>query len=304
MPRIVEAYDEPFGNNSALGTYLCARLAREHGVRRLLAGDGGDEIFGGNERYASDRVFAVYGRMPQALRRSLIEPALAVLPGERGILEKARRYVKRASLPMPRRLYSYDFYFASEGRELLGDRLAGCDPDGPGARSRGISPRRPPRPISTAPCTWTSRSPWGQRPRQGDPHGGARGYRVRFPLLDRPLVEFTATLPASFKVRGLEKRYLFKRAFGRCSPQRSLPSGSTGSAFPPATGSRERGLPRAGARSLALAVGPRARLLPGGRHRAPRDAPRVRLDALLRRSSVDGADAPPLASPALEGRPL
>src|SRR4029450_10637630 len=66
MPAIVGAYDGPFGNNSALGTYLCARLAREQGGGGLLAGDGGDEIFGGNERYASDRVFGIYGRLPGA----------------------------------------------------------------------------------------------------------------------------------------------------------------------------------------------------------------------------------------------
>ena len=42
LPDIVEAYDEPFGNNSALPAYLCARYAREAGVRVLLAGDGGD----------------------------------------------------------------------------------------------------------------------------------------------------------------------------------------------------------------------------------------------------------------------
>jgi len=47
----VESYDEPFGNNSAIGTYFCAKLARECGVTVLIAGDGGDEIFGGNERY-------------------------------------------------------------------------------------------------------------------------------------------------------------------------------------------------------------------------------------------------------------
>src|SRR4029453_16815832 len=52
VPRIAASYDQPFGNASAIPTYYCAKLARESGISRLLAGDGGDELFGGNERYA------------------------------------------------------------------------------------------------------------------------------------------------------------------------------------------------------------------------------------------------------------
>ena len=44
-------YDEPFGNSSAIPTYFCLKMAREAGVKIMFAGDGGDELFGGNERY-------------------------------------------------------------------------------------------------------------------------------------------------------------------------------------------------------------------------------------------------------------
>ena len=54
---LVNSFDEPFGNASAIPTYYCAKLAKEHGVNNLIAGDGGDEIFGGNERYAKDMIF-------------------------------------------------------------------------------------------------------------------------------------------------------------------------------------------------------------------------------------------------------
>ncbi|HTR58185.1 MAG TPA: asparagine synthase-related protein, partial [Casimicrobiaceae bacterium] len=47
IPIIARAYDEPFGNDSAAPTYFCAKMAREDGIKVLLAGDGGDEIFGG-----------------------------------------------------------------------------------------------------------------------------------------------------------------------------------------------------------------------------------------------------------------
>src|SRR5581483_11665680 len=69
----VPAYDEPFGNSSIIPTYYCARLAAESGVTHLLAGDGGDELFGGNSRYLDDRVFQYYGSVPASVRR-VMEP--------------------------------------------------------------------------------------------------------------------------------------------------------------------------------------------------------------------------------------
>ena len=83
IPIIARAYDEPFGNDSAAPTYFCAKMAREDGVQVLLAGDGGDEIFGGNTRYAKQKVFEAYGRIPNALRRGLIEPLAFALPGSK-----------------------------------------------------------------------------------------------------------------------------------------------------------------------------------------------------------------------------
>ena len=78
IPIIAQAYDEPFGNDSAVPTYFCARMARADGIQVMLAGDGGDEIFGGNVRYAKQKVFEGYGLIPVALRRMLIEPLTTV----------------------------------------------------------------------------------------------------------------------------------------------------------------------------------------------------------------------------------
>ena len=76
IPRIAGHYDQPFGNSSALPAYYCATLAREHGVDKLLAGDGGDELFGGNTRYARQKVFGVYDALPASIRKQAIEPLL------------------------------------------------------------------------------------------------------------------------------------------------------------------------------------------------------------------------------------
>jgi len=53
IPKIAATYDEPFGNSSAVPTYYCAKLAKENGITHLLAGDGGDEIFGGSGDFST-----------------------------------------------------------------------------------------------------------------------------------------------------------------------------------------------------------------------------------------------------------
>ena len=60
LEEIFSAYDQPFGNSSVVPTYLCARAAKMAGADVLLAGDGGDELFAGNLRYAKQKLFEKY----------------------------------------------------------------------------------------------------------------------------------------------------------------------------------------------------------------------------------------------------
>jgi asparagine synthase (glutamine-hydrolysing) len=221
LPDVVAGYDEPFGNNSALATYLCARLARETGVKTLLAGDGGDEIFGGNERYRRDGILARYRRIPGWVRRGFIEPTIHFFPADaQGVLGKARRYVERARLPNPERFYSTEFFFNQHRRRLLHpDFLAATTPDWPLQVARrhfeaagGTSELNRLLHVDLKITLADNDLFKVVRTAEGT------GLGVRFPLLDHSLVEFMATLPASYKVRGTEKRVIFKRAFGDLLP--------------------------------------------------------------------------------------
>ncbi|MDB4470890.1 asparagine synthase-related protein, partial [Deltaproteobacteria bacterium] len=87
LPKI---YDEPFGNASVIAAYFCAKLARENNVAMMLGGDGGDEIFGGNERYVTNLVFQRYAELPEFFRKGLFEPLLGLLPSS-GVFYKAKR---------------------------------------------------------------------------------------------------------------------------------------------------------------------------------------------------------------------
>ncbi|HEU4334812.1 MAG TPA: asparagine synthase-related protein [Candidatus Eisenbacteria bacterium] len=109
IPKLLDGFDEPFANASAIPAFCCARFAREHGVTTLYAGDGGDELFAGNERYAARRVFDVYDRIPRWPRERVLRPAVEAAARALPIppLRKARRYIERAALPYPERITSW-----------------------------------------------------------------------------------------------------------------------------------------------------------------------------------------------------
>lgn len=133
IPRICEAYGEPFGNSSAVPTYFCALMAGKDGVSRMVAGDGGDELFGGNSRYSDQLVFSYYDRMPGAFK-SVLRPVSAVLPLSVMPLRKVRRYVEQAEVRMPLRMFTYNHLRMLEhDRVLTPEFLESVDPQLPDA---------------------------------------------------------------------------------------------------------------------------------------------------------------------------
>ncbi len=110
IPLIASVFDQPFGNASALPAYYCARMAKKDGLDLLLGGDGGDELFGGNVRYAKQYIFSLYDRIPAPLRNYLLSPLILSVPPDTGpkLLRKARSYVAQATVPMPHRMETYN----------------------------------------------------------------------------------------------------------------------------------------------------------------------------------------------------
>lgn len=94
--HLMEFMDDPIADTSIFPTYLVSRHARDH-VTVALSGDGGDELFGGYETYAADRLAEKYEWIPSLIRRGIIEPAVARLHprrGKKGIINKALRFIE------------------------------------------------------------------------------------------------------------------------------------------------------------------------------------------------------------------
>ena len=213
VPRIAEVYDQPFGNSSVVPTYFCAKLAKEDGVDTLLGGDGGDELFGGNERYAKQHIYSLYSDLPRPLRKGLIEP-LAFIPPEVGILGKVQRYIRSASMPMPARYENYNLLERlGPDNVFVPEFLASVDRAQPGRLQAEAYDGVHARSLINRMLAFDLRFTLADNdlPKVSRACELA-GLAVRFPMLDDAVVAFSATLRPGLKLNGTRLRYFFKEA--------------------------------------------------------------------------------------------
>lgn len=229
------SYDEPFGNSSAIPAYFCARRAREDGITRLLAGDGGDELFGGNDRYATQKLFEVYHGIPRVLRSGLVEPLTKLLPtGRPALLRKVRRYVEQARIRMPDRLQTYNFLEMFAKDEVFEpDFCRRIDLDTPIMEMREWYERSEGFGFLDRMLVFDWKLTLADNDiRKVNRMCEAAGVGVEYPLMDDELVDFSLTLPASLKLRGSNLRYGFRTAFTSYLPNAVLEKDKHGFGLP------------------------------------------------------------------------
>lgn len=235
VPRVAAAYDEPFGNASAVPTLYCSEMAAADGKTVLLAGDGGDELFGGNARYAKQKVFEIYQRLPAGLRSGLLEPLLLGNDLTRmGPLRKVRSYIEQARIPLPDRLESYNFLErGSLGDMFAPDFLASIDHSEPAMIAREVYGRAPPdQPVNCMMHLDLKQTLADNDLRKVTRMCALAGVEVRYPLLDDEVVEFSARVPIDWKVNGGQLRWFFKEALKDFLPQEIITKSKHGFGLP------------------------------------------------------------------------
>ncbi len=218
---VAGSFDQPFGNSSVLPTYHCALQAKQAGVPHLLAGDGGDELYGGNVRYAKQRVFDHYGRVPKTLRSGLLEPVFLSgwarrVPG----VKKVGSYIEQARVPMPDRMQMYNLLQRlGVERVLEPEFLSQVDIGSPGHQQREVwkwagsgDPARAPSDLNRMLAyDWRYTLAESDIPKVRGATALA-GVSVGFPMLDRALLDFSLNLPDEYKLNGQKLRWFFKEA--------------------------------------------------------------------------------------------
>ena len=235
IPDIARYTDAPFGNSSVVPALFCARLAKEQGIELLLGGDGGDELFGGNERYGDLRLYTPWEATPGPLR-GLIDLVVNGMPGGGALwpIRKARSYIEAAKIPMPDRTQRYNLlHRLGAERVLHPDFLASVDCEHPvellrevywGADSASDLNR-----YLAMDMKFTLADNDLPKVNIACALGGVQ---VGYPLLDDRLVAFASRLPEDFKLRKGRLRWFFKEALADFLPHEIIHKSKHGFGLP------------------------------------------------------------------------
>jgi len=209
VEQLVWHHDQPFGDSSAVPTYLLNQVARKH-VTVALSGDGGDELFGGYERFAAGMAAERFATLPAPVRGAA-QQAIGVLPrgALRGRVGSAQRFAGQAARGLPWAYLEWISYVPDEWRRRLLHE--------PSSRGRDDYAR-----------IWDATKGAATLDRllalnlqtylpddllvKADRMSMAHALEVRSPFLDTRLLELASRLVPSLKVRGLSLKRVLKHA--------------------------------------------------------------------------------------------
>jgi asparagine synthase (glutamine-hydrolysing) len=220
--------DEPFGDSSAIPTYMVSKLASEH-VTVVLSGDGGDELFAGYDRYLVERRERKMASIPAPLRQAAGLIGRSMREGMKGrnflrhlALNGADRYFDACLLFRDfekSSLFSADVHREIQNRDSL-------------AFWRGF--------LQKGRMNWLSALQYLDSKNylpndiltKVDRMSMAHSIEARVPLLDHKFVEFAATIPPELKLKGVTTKYIFKKAMEGILPNEILNRPKRGFAVP------------------------------------------------------------------------
>jgi asparagine synthase (glutamine-hydrolysing) len=245
IPLLPQLYDEPFADSSQIPTYLVSRLARSH-VTVSLSGDGGDELFGGYNRYFwAQNIWRRLGWLPQSVRAALAGVLTALPPAA------WNSAFKRFDRLLPARLH-----YASPGDKLhkLADILAVRSPEEIywGLVSHWKQPALIVKGAIEPATVLTDSSQWADVPdlahrmmyldtvtylpddilTKVDRAAMGVSLETRVPLLDHRVMEFAWTLPLSMKVRDGQSKWLLRQVLYRHVPKELIERPKMGFGIP------------------------------------------------------------------------
>lgn len=215
IPRLPEIYDEPFGDSSAVPTFLVSELARRQ-VTVVLSGDGGDELFGGYQRYLHiGRLWRALERVPLAVRKAAgraLAWGAGGLPG--ALRSRVAGRAQRLGIATPGEMYvGHNIHWPDAHRLVLG------------AERREA--------LAAQPQRWPNRRHYLEQWMYADTvsylpddilvkldrASMAVALEARTPLLDHRVVEFAWRLPLEWKIRGATGKWLLRRVLPRHVPR-------------------------------------------------------------------------------------
>lgn len=232
IPRLPCIFDEPFGDSSGIPTYLVAQLARRH-VAVSLSGDGGDELFGGYNRYSWGRtIWQRIGPLPAGLRRMIGQAMTALPPETWDRLASPLRTILPRRLHLPAlgdKIHKLSGVIDVDSSEELYRRLVSQHHDSTSLIIGGIETSI----WADTEAARCSRTDFSEQMMFHDIVGYltddiltkvdraamAVSLETRVPMLDHELIEFAWRLPLAMKIRDGQGKWLLRQVLYRYVPR-------------------------------------------------------------------------------------
>jgi asparagine synthase (glutamine-hydrolysing) len=235
--RLVVHLDEPFADVSMFPTYMVASLAREH-VAVALSGDGGDELFGGYDAYQAQALAARLGSLGEAVMPALAAVAASLPPTEKkkGIVNKVKRFTAgAATAPTDLGHYRWMVYLgaAAKARLYAGglrERLTAHDVYAPVREALGRFSQDDllNRQLYADLSVYLADDILVKVDRMAM----ATSLETRAPFLDGDVMELAFSMPADFKIRNGERKWVLKQAMKGILPDAILARKKEGFSIP------------------------------------------------------------------------
>lgn len=236
VERALWHLDEPMTDLSCVPLMLVCEQAKKH-ITVCLSGEGGDESYAGYDRFKASRLNSYYSMIPGPLRRGLISPLVGSLPDQpqkKGAINMLKRFIEGADLPKEGHHLRWQ-YFSSSDQDaalfsdsfksrinmdpfrLIRERMSHCDATDRVNREIYLDMR-----YMMTDCVLM----------KVDKMSMASSLEVRVPLLDHVLVEFIASLPGDWKLKGLRTKHVLRAALKGILPENIVERGKQGYSLP------------------------------------------------------------------------
>ncbi|MFH1642296.1 MAG: asparagine synthase (glutamine-hydrolyzing) [Nanoarchaeota archaeon] len=224
--KLINYFDEPFANSSAIPNYYISQIMSKE-VKVALSGLGGDEIGGGYERYLGLKLLLQFNKLPTVIK-SLIKSFICTLPDSKTgsyFSDRCKRFVNAAALKSSESYYGLITSLDITKKSKIFTQSFLEKPFKLHSRNLYLNI------IKSSNQTDILKSAMyfdlvsymtNDLLILTDRTSMANSLEVRVPFLDQKLVEFMFQLPMSYKIRGMQKKYLFKSAFRGILPERIL----------------------------------------------------------------------------------
>jgi len=223
IPAVLASFDEPFGDSSAVPTYVVARETVRD-VTVALSGDGGDELFAGYRMYKGEEWYRRYSLIPRLIRAGLLEPVIRSLSDSRDNkygehIRRIKKFIRGAKDTFEERVFSWNELFSQESKKALLTNSYGTD--------HQIAPELFAAALNSLPTDPINRMLYADLmislPAdmlfKVDTMSMCNSLEVRVPLLDQRVCEMAFKIGGEWKIRHGRSKYVFIETFKEILPR-------------------------------------------------------------------------------------